>query len=202
MSMSEQQPARARRQPRAATREAVLRAAVRTFGEHGFAQSSLEQVAAAAGLSRGAVYSNFASKDELFLALFQQTIGERLHQISSTAMAQDSASGAGRAMSETFERNPEVHLLLMEFWMRAARDEGVREHFLTHRLEIRAAVVELLLTREADWGTRLPLPADELAIGVVALFNGFGLEHLMDPDDATPDLFGRLLAALLQAPPG
>ncbi len=202
MSTSEQRPARVRRQPRAATRAAVMSAAIKTFGDNGFAQSSLEQVAAAAGLSRGAVYSNFAGKDELFLALFRETVDRRLRELGTTALQQGTAREAGRAMSATFEEAPELHLLLMEFWMRAARDPGVREHFLIHRMEIRDAVVDLLEAREADWGSTLPMPAHDLAIGVVALFNGYGLEHLVDPESASPELFGRLLAALLQAPVG
>ncbi len=46
------------------------------------------------------------------------------------------------------------------------------------------------------------MPAPELAIGLMILFNGFGLEHLADQEAATPQLFDRLFTALLRAPAG
>nr|WSZ99889.1 TetR family transcriptional regulator [Streptomyces sp. NBC_00857] len=204
MSTPEPTPARVRRTPRADTRAALLTAAVHTFGEHGFAQSSLEQVAAAAGLSRGAIYSNFASKDDLFLALLRETVNERLRQLRDAVRpalsAREQAVGASRSMTQALRQRPDLHLLMMEFWLRAARDPAVREHFMTHRQEIRGTVVELLEEHQESEKAELPMPAGQLATGIIALFNGFGLEHLVDPESASPELFGRLLATLLQAP--
>src|ERR1035441_2276195 len=56
-------PARARRPGRAAVRRRLLDAALEVFAEYGFASANLDQVAAAAGLTKGAIYSNFTSKD-------------------------------------------------------------------------------------------------------------------------------------------
>ncbi|MEV7425487.1 MULTISPECIES: TetR/AcrR family transcriptional regulator [unclassified Streptomyces] len=205
MSTPEPPVARTRRPPRADTRAALLRAAVRTFGEKGFAQSSLEEVAAAAGLSRGAIYSNFTGKDDLFLALLRETVDERLRQLHAAVRPAPSAHEqtlhAGRAMTRALRESPELHLLTMEFWLRAARDPAVRDHFVTHRREIRAALVELLEEHATARGAALPLPADQLALGIIALFNGFGLEHLIDPAAASPELFAQLLAGLLRARP-
>ncbi|MFJ1749332.1 TetR/AcrR family transcriptional regulator [Streptomyces sp. NPDC088116] len=204
MSTPEPAPARVRRAPRADTRAALLTAAVHTFGRHGFAQSSLEQVAAAAGLSRGAIYSNFTGKDDLFLALLRETVDERLRQLRDAVRPAPSegerAMGAGRSMTEALRQRPDLHLLMMEFWLRAARDPAVREHFMTHRQEIRSAVVGLLEEHQESGKAELPMPAGQLATGIIALFNGFGLEYLVDPESASPELFGRLLATLLQAP--
>jgi hypothetical protein len=47
-----------------------------------------------------------------------------------------------------------------------------------------------------------PMPAPQLATGLMILFNGFGLEYLVDQETATPQLFDELLAALLRAPAG
>ena len=66
------------RPPRSETRRRVLDAAFTTFGERGIAATSLNEVAAAAGLTKGAVYSNFASKDELVLALMEEHVAHRL----------------------------------------------------------------------------------------------------------------------------
>lgn len=195
-------PERTRRRPRAETRAAVLEAAMRAFGERGFAQTSLENVAATAGLSRGAVYSNFSGKDELFFALLQETIDQRLRQIAR-AMApaptlSDQLRQVGEVMIEEVREHPERHLLFIEFWMRAARDPGVRDQFRTYRRQTREALARVLEERSARWGLDLPMPAAELAVALMSLFNGFGMEHLVEPGVATPELFSKLLAALLQ----
>ena len=204
MSTSGQAAPRTRRPPRSETRAAVLRAAAQMFGSNGFAQTSLDQVAAAAGLSRGAVYSNFASKDELFLALLRETVDERLRQVRSAMRAAPTADEqtrqAGRRMTGTLRQRPDMHLLVIEFWLRAARDPAVREQFMNQRHEIRAAIIEVIEEQRLAWGVELPMPSDQLAVGIIALFNGFGLEQLVDPDEATPELFGNLIAAMLQAP--
>ncbi|RDG34759.1 TetR family transcriptional regulator C-terminal domain-containing protein [Streptomyces corynorhini] len=105
---------------------------------------------------------------------------------------------------------------MVEFWLRAVsdpavsdpavrdpavRDPAVRDHFVTHRRKIRDALVELLDEHAAARGAAFALPSGQLAIGIIALFDGFGLEHLIDPDAASPELFAHLLAGLLQAPP-
>ncbi|MEU4227779.1 TetR family transcriptional regulator [Nonomuraea sp. NPDC026600] len=201
MSTPHAAPERVRRRPRAETRALVLEAAMRAFGETGYAQTSLEQVAAMAGLSRGAVYSNFAGKDELFLELLRETIAQRIRQIArAMAPAPTRAAQtrqAGEVMVGELREHPERHLLFIEFWMRAVRDPDIRQQFRLHRQETRDVLAAALREQATRWGVALPMPAPELAIGLMSLFNGFGLEHLVDPDAATPELFDKLLSALL-----
>ena len=54
----------------------------RLFREQGFHGTSLDQVAAAAGYTKGAVYSNFASKEDLFLAIFERRVEEALERVA------------------------------------------------------------------------------------------------------------------------
>lgn len=63
---------------RGATRERLLDAAYETFAQVGVAQSSIEAICEAAGFTRGAFYSNFSSKEELFLALADREIHARI----------------------------------------------------------------------------------------------------------------------------
>ena len=69
MNPRTQPPVRVRRPGRAAVRRRLLDAALEVFAERGYASANLDQVAAAAGLTKGAIYSNFASKDDLFFAM-------------------------------------------------------------------------------------------------------------------------------------
>ncbi|HEV2062573.1 MAG TPA: helix-turn-helix domain-containing protein, partial [Solirubrobacteraceae bacterium] len=72
---------RVRRPPREQTRREILDAAARAFAQRGYHGASVEAVAAEAGLSTGAVYSNFESKEDLFLALYEERIGGRAREV-------------------------------------------------------------------------------------------------------------------------
>src|SRR5689334_14386723 len=66
-----------------ATRRALLDAARRIFARDGFEASRIEDIAAATGHTRGALYAHFSSKEDLFFALFEQEAGDRLRELKS-----------------------------------------------------------------------------------------------------------------------
>jgi AcrR family transcriptional regulator len=67
---------------RAQTREGILRTAHAVFLERGFHGATLDEIAAAAGVTKGAVYSNFDSKADLFLAVYDVRLDERLRRFA------------------------------------------------------------------------------------------------------------------------
>src|SRR5271165_1914031 len=74
---------RIRRPKREVVRRRLLDAALDVFAEHGFDTANLDQVAAAAGLTKGAIYSNFASKDDLFYAMMAEQVLAQVESIRS-----------------------------------------------------------------------------------------------------------------------
>src|SRR5918999_4690961 len=70
-----------RRQRQAETRSSLLRSASKLFCRHGLEGASVEDVAQDAGYTKGAFYSNFKSKEELFLVMLDERFGERLDQL-------------------------------------------------------------------------------------------------------------------------
>src|SRR5437016_2503729 len=115
---------------REATRAALLDAAARVFIERGFAGTSVEAIAEEAGYTRGAFYSNFETKEELFAELLQQ----RVYAVYRR-MAEDAASGERRSLRETGEQlaaiqaHPEgrwLFRLWLELLAHAGRDESFR----------------------------------------------------------------------------
>src|SRR4249920_557563 len=81
---------------RALTRRHLLEAAGVVFARQGFHGATLDEVAATAGFTKGAVYSNFTSKDDLFLALLEDRTERQL------AVVSDVLAAAGHAAAEQF----------------------------------------------------------------------------------------------------
>jgi len=100
----------------AATREALVVAARPLFAEHGYAAVSTDQIARAAGVTRGALYHQFAGKEELFAAVFEQLEGEIADRLGAqlvtvddpAALLRDGIDGWLAACAE-----PEVHRIVL-----------------------------------------------------------------------------------------
>jgi AcrR family transcriptional regulator len=195
--------ARVCRPKRETVRRRLLDAALEVFAERGFAGASLDQVAAVAGLTKGAIYSNFASKDDLFFAMMRDQALNRLETIRTflAVTAVDSnrrqaLHDIGRLLTEAFTEQREWELVLLDFWRRAVRDDEVRLQFVAHRRALRAAIadrVEQVLGRAPVVGG---LTVDDVVTVVLALSNGLAIEQYVDPDLVSDDLFGRVLAML------
>src|SRR6478609_1674238 len=113
-------PARVPRPRKDEVRGRVLRAAGAVFAERGFAAATLDQVAAAAGFTKGAVYSNFGSKDELFLALMEAEAADRVDVVENSLRETGDLAGALAAVgAELSRRDSTWQLLFLEFWQRA-----------------------------------------------------------------------------------
>ena len=123
-----------RRPRRDEVRARVLEAAAGVVAERGLAGASLDQVAAAAGFTKGAVYSNFASKDELFLALLEHSSARRIEAVEDAlGRARDVPEALGAVAAELGRPDAGGQLLLVEFWQRAVRDPEVRAAFVRSR---------------------------------------------------------------------
>jgi AcrR family transcriptional regulator len=196
-------PARVPRPRKEEVRGRVLRAAGEVFAERGFAAASLDQVAAAAGFTKGAVYSNFGSKDELFLALMEAEVGRRVEAVEAALRATSDLAGALAAVgAELSRRDPTWQLLFLEFWQRAVRDADARTAFVASRRTLRArvtAVVERFLTEQP---VRTGWDAPSLTVVLLALANGLALEALPDPAAVSDDLLPRVLADLVDPASG
>src|SRR5271166_425386 len=139
--------ARARRPKREVVRRRLLDAALEVFAEHGFDSANLDQVAAAAGLTKGAIYSNFAGKDDLFYAMMAEQVLARVESIrsfmaASTADARNPQDlrDIGRLLTEAFTEQREWRLVFLDFWRLAVRDDDVRARFIAHRRALRDAI--------------------------------------------------------------
>ena len=136
----------ARRQEMA--RRHLLEAAATVFGEHGFHRATLDQVASAAGFTKGAVYSNFASKDDLFLALLDDRIDRQhalLADLIDTAAEGTKLDLTGQLLrSATFFGNESWSALYLEFVVYARRHPEAQAKLATIAARSREYVTQLL----------------------------------------------------------
>jgi AcrR family transcriptional regulator len=188
------------RPTRAETRQKILDAALQVFGERGIAGSSVSDVAAAAGLTKGAVYSSFVSKDELVLAIMEEHTLERLGDaLASLAAAEDpaaAAAGVGAVLIEAIRSDAVWHRLLAEYFALAHRDPETRRALQARRREARQAVTNALRDLSERTGVALPMAPERFAVVLFALSNGLGVESGIDPDAVPDDLMGELLALI------
>ncbi|MDQ6775109.1 MAG: TetR/AcrR family transcriptional regulator [Actinomycetota bacterium] len=168
----------------ALTRNDLLEAAERRFFSDGFHGTTLEAIAEEAGYSKGAVYSAFESKADLFLALLDTIIDRRLEEIAT--LFDEHPIGPSRittlAERPVEERNQQWFLLTMEFWLHARRDPELLDRFAARYRRLRVGLAELASE------TSTPLGADGWAIVTLALANGLALERLIDPDGVPENL--------------
>ncbi|HEX8083303.1 MAG TPA: TetR/AcrR family transcriptional regulator [Solirubrobacteraceae bacterium] len=182
---------RVRRPPREQTRREILDAAARAFAQRGLHGASVETVAAEAGLSTGAVYSNFKSKEDLFLTLYEERIAARARDLrDAVGEAGDGAEAVASAaanVTRVFRSSPEWLLLYFEFALLAARDAKFARRFRTVRRrgldELTQGIEDGLRQAGAD-----PSAAPRVARAVRAATWGFALDHLLGEskrDDGT-----------------
>ncbi len=182
---------------RARTRAALLRAAGRVFAEHGFHGATLEAVAAGAGVSKGALFHYFPSKEQLFLALLEDRLGAGVSDVEAVIAERGSDGGQLGVATETFLRrinsDPRWLPLLLEFLAYGSRDPaakaGITEHFLRPAREAVATNARRLGIPEGDGALLSP---DELGLAIAALVNGLAIERAFDPGVVPNDLLARL----------
>lgn len=190
-----------REQSKAQTKERLISAARTVFARRGFHGASVEEIAAEAGFSTGALYSNFDGKEALFLALMDHEIDAYSQEVASavdglSSVAERARDGA-RHWMEIVEREPEMLMLFVEFWAYAARDAGARDRVAASFAKVREVLTRLISDGAREFNLQLEMPAEHLAIAIDALADGIARQKLADPSAVPDDLMGRVLSLLL-----
>jgi AcrR family transcriptional regulator len=189
-----------REEKKAQTRERLLEAARAVFARRGFAASSLDEVAEEAGLTKGAVYSNFANKEDLVLEVLEDSFNRRMDEVLSKVdmegtLAEQAQTGGAIFMAMS-EEERWLDLLWMDFVTYAARNPEFAARLAARHQESQAAIAEVMVTESAGRKWDLPMPADKLALVLNALGNGLAMEKLIDPENVPDELFGEVIALL------
>jgi len=191
-----------RRERQELTRSQLLAAAARVFARRGFHGASVEAISEDAGLSTGAIYSNFASKEDLFLSLYEERIerrrGELRAAVERAGGGQAGLAAAAANVGEAFGRDREWFLLYFEFALHAARNPGFARRFHKVRQAGLRELQEGVSAGLEHAGLEPSLPSADVARGLRALSYGLALDRLVDDGKGSGKLFGRLTELLFR----
>jgi AcrR family transcriptional regulator len=183
----------------ATNRRQLLAAAHDVFGELGYARASLDEIADRAGFTKGAVYSHFRSKADLFLSLLEERIEQRAAWQREQATAPMTASEVAtlvRHVITVSRADPRWRLAVLEFRVVAARDDDLNARYAAAHRKSVDALVETVRAMFAALGTEPRLPLEHLGAIAFTLDNGAFLEDVaIDgsmPTERVAELFSRL----------
>jgi AcrR family transcriptional regulator len=192
-----------RDESRRQTRERLLGAARGVFARRGFHGASVEEIAAEAGYSTGALYSNFEGKEDLFLALMDRELDLHTHELEAAVRQRPSvaerAAGGAQLWMGMIARERDLVMLLMEFWAYGVREPHMRPKVAARLAQVREVLTRLIADGAHDFELELLIPAEQLAIAIDALGDGIARQKLADPDAVPDELMGEVLALLLAA---
>jgi AcrR family transcriptional regulator len=161
------------------TRARLLRAAETIFARDGFEAAKLEEIASAAGYTRGALYANFASKEELFVALLEDHVEKRMAGFASAAETGQTMPNLFEAMRENYVRavkDRTWNILFLEYKLFVLRHPEFREKLLPVHKRIFARTAVTLDAIYAIAGIKLPVSTLAAALAMGALANTLGVD--------------------------
>ena len=193
-----------RQESQARTRSLLLEVATSEFLAHGYAGTSLERVAELAGFSKGAVYGNFAGKEELCLAVLEtHFFGQLQNFVAEFAAGGETIEdrlGVLEKWLESLLADDAWQLLALEFAVQTRRNPKIQQQLAEREKMVRMAVTALMSQQIAQLGVKPVLPPDELGVVLVAVVGGIAVQRLIDPSIPS-GLVTNAVRALFRAPP-
>ena len=188
---------KSRAEKKAETRVSLLAAAEDVFGRRGFQAASVDEVAEAAGFTKGAVYAHFESKEDLFLAMLDERFAGRIEEIRAVLSDDhepvEQAREAGEGFMAYLDADPRWAPIFFEFWAHAVRNPAVAGKLVARYRVLREAVADAIGRRAREVGLEPPLPLDDIAAMTFAMGNGAALEHMLEPERIPAEMYGRML---------
>lgn len=176
-------------------RAQILDAALRVFARQGLYETRMDDIVAESGLSKGALYWYFKSKDAIITAILEQLFAGSMGGLDALAQASDPAdvclAGLAAQIAADIAATSWLRPVLFEFYAIAGRDPGVRA-FLKGYYDQFLAAVDATVRRGVAEGTFRPLDSAVAAATIVATFEGMLLLQIIDP---RPDDLARRFAA-------
>jgi AcrR family transcriptional regulator len=201
-----------REQRKARTRRDLLAAAARVFGRHGYHAATVDDIAREAGFTKGAFYSNFESKEEVFVELLADRSRNWTIAVANAYGGEgplpERLQRGGQALTRIVNDEADWMRLSVEMWSQSLRDPRLRRRVAEAHEESRQIIARLAAAVAEESGATLPIPSDQVGTLAIALTDGFLIQRLADPkrlpahvlaDGLNAFLSGLLLASGAQS---
>jgi AcrR family transcriptional regulator len=186
----------------AATRRKLLLAAEQTFARDGYEAARLEDIAARAGYTRGAFYANFDSKEDIFFALLEQWVVQRIANVNELLERHDNPQQRLRALRQHFAQiaqDRRLALLSLEFKLFAVRHPEAHARLRTRQRRLRACGGDILRRLMKSLGSTLAISSGAAAAALGAFSHAMLLEHLVDANSLSDTEVRHLLGLFFDA---
>lgn len=177
------------------TREKLLDVAAELFSSQGLASVSLDMVAATASMTKGAIYGNFANKDDLVFAVLNERTGRTAVRFVADRPVRDQLD---IMLAEAFAAHPQQRrhfALLAELDSYALSRPELAARFVRSAEARHRASAEALSGRTSE----LTLPPLAFVLAVQGIVGGLLFQHACFPDDVTTETAWKALDGLLAA---
>jgi AcrR family transcriptional regulator len=189
-----------RRERQQQTRKSLLAAAASIFCKHGLEGASIDQVAEAAGYTKGAFYANFKSKEELFLVMLDERFSSELERLDHALAGTEEPQEEVRAAAFDFihsANDEEWQRLYFEFVAYAARNEEFRQELATRQRAMRERVAKVYQRWLEGFGKVSPLPIEDIAAMTFCMADGFLVDRLIEPG-LSDELYATMLTVFVR----
>ena len=171
------------------------------FASRGYRQAGVDEIAAAAGYSKGALYWHFSGKEDLLLALLEERVDAPMREmvalLESAPPERDMSVEASREFARRLSSQRDAMLLESEYWSLAIRDPELRALYAERQTELRGALARAIEARARHLGTPdVPMPAEDVARIVMSIIGGLTVDELIEPGSVRPELLGETLALI------
>jgi AcrR family transcriptional regulator len=191
-----------RREKQQHTRSSLLRAASKLFCRNGLEGASVDQVAQAAGYTKGAFYANFKSKEELFLVMLDERFAQELERIDQALDGSEEPHIQARAAAADFIHSAgdeDWPRLYFQFVAHAARDDDFRQELATRQQAMREKLAQTFARwkQGIDLDGRSPLPLADITAMIYCMADGFLVDRMIEPS-LGEDLYERMIDVFLR----
>ena len=179
---------------RARTRAKLIEAAAQVIGERGYERTSLEEVAARAGMTRGAIYGNFESKEELLLAFVESRWKQPTPQLRKGASLREHLRAIAESVAKSADERRAMAVGALSFQIYVLTHEGMRERMARMNREIYRSI-EAGLSQYVT-AKDLPMPLPRFIRVLHALSDGLTFARFMEPEEFTDEVVYSAFDAL------
>ncbi len=189
-----------RRAKQQRTRGSLLKAAAQLFCDHGLEGASVDQIAQAAGYTKGAFYANFKSKEELFLVMLDERFSGELERIDQALAGAQEPHAEARAAAADF-----IHFagdavwpqLYFQFVAHAARDDDFRQELATRQQAMRERLTATFKRWMQGIDTEPPFPIKDITAMIYFMADGFLVDRMIEPA-LDENLYPTMIAVFLR----